>query len=207
MFSRLSTVYLVLLFPAISLTSHLLLHPASASSSTVSENYEYPPRKRSLVWAIDNCPPDYILFRSFCRYEVSPQTYATDCMSDLPNQHFSLDNDGECASTEIYVEIGTVGGLNLDNVNIPAGRRAYCVSYEYFLRLSRVYTHEGGDKAGMIFSQLNFNAGQRATFTGGGYGLAAVLTGLDDHSSLTADWLRIEALGVKRTNGGWGPQM
>ena len=83
----------------------------------------------------------------------------------------------------------------------------YCVGREYFLQLSTVYTIEGGDKAGMIFSQLNFNQAQRAMLTSGGFGIAAVVTGMDNHTSVSTDGLRIEAQGSARSNGGWGPLM
>ena len=62
------------------------------------------------------------------------------------------------------------------------GRRTYCVGYEYFLQVSRIHTR-GGDTAGLMFSQLNYDAGQRVALTNGGDRVAAVTTGMDNHTS------------------------
>ena len=59
-----------------------------------------------------------------------------------------------------------------------------------------MYTKEGSVAAGRILSQMYFSQNQRATLTGGQYGVAAVMVGPDNPTSINATSLGIEALGV-----------
>ena len=104
----------------------------------------------------------------------------------------------ECLPTQLCVQLERPNNPNsLDLVT-----RAYCVDYEYFASLAQVYQAQGSAKAGSIISQMNLNPGQRATLAGGNWGVAAVLTGSDNHTSVLAADLSIEADGLKAADYG-----
>ena len=101
--------------------------------------------------------------------------------------------DRECMPNQICVSINTDTPYTF-----AAKHKAFCVDYAYFTSLAKVFTEDGSTQAGGIVSQINFNAQQRASLAGGKLGVAAVITGPDNHTSIFATDLKIEADGVNK---------
>ena len=102
---------------------------------------------------------------------------------------------GTFANTELCVQFGDNSVFN---------NRAYCVSYEYSIKLATVYKTDGSVAAGRILNQINFNAKQRATLANGQFGMAAVLVGPNKTTSINPTSLRIEASALKKSQYGYG---
>lgn len=68
--------------------------------------------------------------------------------------------------------------------------------------MAHIYHEEESQNVGTIASQRNLNAGPRASLVVGKYGVAAVLTGLDNKTSVMATNLEIEADGFKAADYG-----
>ena len=107
--------------------------------------------------------------------------------------------DRECEPNQICVSINTD-----TTYTFAAKHRAFCVDYEYFTSLAKVYVKDGSTSAGGIVSQINFSPGQRASLASGKMGVAAVITGADNHTSIFATDLKIEADGVNKEYN-WAP--
>jgi len=73
--------------------------------------------------------------------------------------------------------------------------------------LAKVSVEERATKAGSVVSQIEFNVGQRASLARRKLGVMAVLTGPDNHTSVFATDLKIEAEGMDRefswTSASW----
>ena len=157
-----------------------------------------PTVKRQLVSPTAACPDGFEISSSRCRYEHSPQAYTVFCISN-PGMRAQLINQ-ECLPTQLCVQLDRPADPN----TLDLRTRAYCVEYEYFARLAQVYQSQGRATAGSIVSQMNLNPAQRAGLASRDLGIAAVLTGLDNHTSVLASNLSIEADGVGAGDSG-GP--
>ena len=155
-----------------------------------------PIARRGLVNPAAACPEGFGTTSSRCRYEISPQSYIVFCVSN-PSMRAQLLNR-ECTPTQLCVQLDRSTNPN----GLDLRTRAYCVEVEYFAALAQVYQSHGSEKAGSIVSQMNLSPGQRASLAGGNVGIAAVLTGLDNHTSVLAADLSIEADGLSRAGYG-----
>ena len=168
-----------------------------AFNPTVLNDWSPTKRKRGLTYQQKSCPPNYVYNDSFCKPYTSPQAFTVSC--NTPYGQSVEWFHGECQSNQICVSINT------QTVDAFAAKHAaYCVDYEYFSSLAKVYVKEGSAKAGSIISQINFNAGQRASLEIEQLSVAAVLTGQDNHTSIFAQDMKIEADGVTKEYS-WAP--
>ena len=154
-------------------------------------------KKRVLAHPQTACPPRYRFLDSSCNPHVSPQAFTILC--DEPyGQRFET-YLRECEPTQICVSINT------DTPHTFAAKhQAFCVDYEYFVSLAKVYVEDGSTKAGTMVSQINLSPEQRASLAIGKMGVAAVITGPDNHTSIFATDLKIEADGVSKEYS-WAP--
>ena len=159
--------------------------------SSASEDSPGKKGKRSLTHKQTSCPPNHAYNDAVCRPYVSPQALTVSCITPYGQ---SIEwYDAECPPNQICVSINT---SSIDT--FAARHAAYCVDYEYFSSLAKAYVNEGSAKAGAIMSQINFSAGQRASLEIGHLGVAAVITTPDNHTSIFARDLTIEAMGVSQ---------
>lgn len=104
----------------------------------------------------------------------------------------------ECDANQLCVQLDRPANPNI----LDLQTRAYRVDYEYFPELAQGYVDDGNIKTGSIVSQMNLNPAQRIALATGQYGMAAVLMGSDNHTSVFATDLKVEIDGVKPPDQG-----